>query len=196
MTFGEQVITPDHPWGRGRRCSTLLGVPADPPVDPSAAPSADPPADPIAALRPLVGTWRGEGRGSYPTIEPFAYAETVVIEAMPAPVLSYTQRTRHAEEDRPLHAESGWFRMPGGRPELVIAQPTGVTEVLAGQLEDGVLTLRSTEVGMTPSATVHRITATRRVLTLQGDVLRYRLAMAAVGEPLTHHLEATLHRVG
>ena len=31
---------------------------------------------------------------------------------------------------------------------------------------------------------------------MNGDTMRYEMHMAAVGEPMTHHLEATLHRAG
>ncbi|HUG86862.1 MAG TPA: FABP family protein [Euzebya sp.] len=149
----------------------------------------------IAPLAFLIGTWRGEGKGSYPTITPFAYTEEVVIEAMPNPVLRYAQRTADAATGEPRHAEAGFLRLPGGVPELVIAQPTGIAECHAGTLEGQHLLLRSTSVGLTPSAAVHQVTAVERMIEVTGDVLRYTLAMAAVGHPLQVHLTAELVRV-
>lgn len=148
----------------------------------------------IAPLAFLIGTWRGQGSGVYPTIQPFAYDEEVVIEAMPKPVLRYGQRTRDATTGEPRHAEAGFLRLPAGVPELVIAQPTGIVECHTGTLTDQRVVLRSTAVGLTPSAAVHRVTAVERIIEVQGDVLRYTLAMAAVGQPLQPHLTAELRR--
>lgn len=148
----------------------------------------------IAALSYLVGSWSGTGRGTYPTIEPFAYDEHVEIAAMPTPVLRYGQRTTIGGQ--PRHAESGWLRLSDAGPELVIAQPTGIVEAHAGSLEGQVLDLTSTAVASTPSAAAHRVLAVRRRITVEGDVLRYELHMAAVGQPLQLHLEAELHRTG
>ena len=81
--------------------------------------------------------------------------------------------------------------------EFILAHPTGITEVDEGTLsiEAGALVIdvSSTSVGRSGSA--KEVSALRRVIRVDGDELRYSLAMAAVGLPLQHHLSATLHRV-
>lgn len=151
----------------------------------------------IAVLAPLLGTWAGAGAGEYPTIEPFGYREEIVIGHVGKPFLTYSQRTRATDDGRPLHAETGYLRVPApDRVELVVAHPTGVTEIDEGTLfvdGDGlVIEVSSTSVGLTGSA--KSITALTRSFRLAGDQLTYRLSMAAVGLPLTHHLAATLRR--
>lgn len=150
----------------------------------------------IAALAPLLGTWSGAGTGDYPTIAPFAYTEEISFGHAGKPFLTYTQRTR-GDDGRPLHAETGYLRMPSAhRVELVLAHPTGVTEIDEGTLtaqDDGfVIDVHSTTIGLSESA--KDVMALRRSITLRGDELHYTVLMAAVGQPLVHHLTATLHR--
>lgn len=154
----------------------------------------------VEALAPLLGTWAGTGEGHYPTIEPFAYREEVVFRHVGKPFLAYRQATVRADTGLPAHAEVGYLRGVGrGRVELVLAHPTGIAEVAEGSAVvagPGRLELRLASVSMTATATAKDVTRVERTVTVDGDVLRYDLAMAAVGQPLQHHLAAELHRSG
>ena len=151
----------------------------------------------LGALAALVGTWRGEGEGHYPTITPFRYGEEVVFAHDGRPVLAYRQRTWRLDTEAPLHAESGFLRgQMDGHAELVVAQPTGMVEValLALGEEDGALVLDGDRapVARTPSAKA--VEDLRRRLHLAGDTLTYDLWMTYAGHDDEHHLHGVLHR--
>ena len=151
----------------------------------------------LTVLAPLLGTWAGAGAGEYPTIPSFSYLEEVTFGHIGKPFLAYGQRTKAADDGRPLHAETGYLRVPtAGRVELVLAHPTGVTEIQEGTVtvDDGVmqLELTATSIGLTSSA--KDVTALSRSFRIDGDELAYTLCLGAVGQSLQHHLAATLHR--
>lgn len=140
----------------------------------------------------LTGTWEGSGRGAYPTISDFEYFETVVFSPLAdKPVLTYTQRTR-SPDGRPLHAETGYLRFGGDAVELVIAQPTGIAEVHHGVATASGVTLRMGGLIRTNSSV--EVSEVRRSITVASDTLTYVLDMAAVGQGLQFHLEASLTR--
>lgn len=157
---------------------------------------------PHALLAPLVGllgTWVGRGRGEYPTLaEEFGYAQEISFRHDGRPFLHYESRAWLLDADgaplRPSARESGWWRLqPEGRVEALITQPTGIAEILVGRAGDGTADLTSHEVALTPTA--KEVTATRRRYTLTDeDTLDFVHDLAAVGQPLQHHLSAQLRR--
>lgn len=149
--------------------------------------------DTLTPLRSLLGTWEGRGEGDYPTIEPFTYGEEVVFGHVGKPFLSYRQRTWNLTTGAPMHAETGYLRVPAAfRLELVLAHPTGIVEVEEGEFDGDVLRLATTTVGRT--STAKDVRSLRREFRLRGDELAYDLWMAHAGTPETHHLHASLVR--
>lgn len=139
----------------------------------------------------LLGTWSGEGQGEYPTISPFGFRETVTFTHVGKPFVAYAQRTFATDDGRPLHAETGYLRTPRpGWVELVVAHPTGVVEVEEGPFNGSSMRLRSRVVAGT--GTAKEVTAIERDFDFEPGVITYSLRMAAVGQPLLHHLEARL----
>ncbi|MGH9247848.1 MAG: FABP family protein [Acidimicrobiales bacterium] len=148
----------------------------------------------VAGLGFLLGTWAGEGEGRYPTIQTFQYTEEITFGHVGRPFLTYEQRTIRHDTGLPAHGEAGYLRpAPAGRVEFVLAHSTGIAEVEEGTVDGTRLELASTVVSRT--ATTKEVTAIERAIAVDGDVLHYTLRMAAVGHPLTHHLEAELHRL-
>ena len=151
----------------------------------------------LGALAALVGTWRGEGEGHYPTIAPFRYGEEVVFAHDGRPVIAYRQHTWRLDTEAPMHAESGYLRgQMDGHAELVVAQPTGLVEVATLVLREvGAALLLDgdrAQVAGTPSA--KPVADVRRRLHVDDDVLTYDLWMTYAGHDDTHHLLGVLHR--
>jgi hypothetical protein len=151
----------------------------------------------LAALAPLLGAWAGRGAGKYPTIQPFDYLEEIVFSHVGKPFLAYAQKTKAAADGKPLHAETGYLRVPQpGHVELVLAHPSGVTEIevgtysVTGDLVE--MEMSSTAIGLAPTA--KEVTALGRSFRIDGDELSYSVQMGAVGQPLQDHLAAVLHR--
>jgi len=151
--------------------------------------------DDVASLAFLLGTWSGEGTGSYPTIEPFTYRETLRFDHVGEPYLLYVQES-WSPEGEPVHFERGFLR-PGAGPEdveLVLAHPIGVTEIAYGRLDDGDLHMSAGDGTIGRSATGSDVRGLERRYRVDGDALTYELDMATGETPMTLHLAASLRR--
>jgi THAP4-like, heme-binding beta-barrel domain len=150
--------------------------------------------DLLASLRFLIGRWRGEGRGEYPTVSDFSYIEECRFTKAAMPFLAYTQATRDPATGEAMHVETGYWRPGGpGLIEATIVHANGWVEVAAGTVANNVIDVHSTALVGTPTAE-DEVAALNRRIEVNGDTLRYTVDMAACGHPLLRHLEATLHR--
>lgn len=148
----------------------------------------------LAGLAFLVGTWRGEGVGGYPTIESFRYGQEIVFGHVGKPVLGYRSRSWALDDGRPLALESGFWRpAPDGGVEAVVAHGSGVVEVALGTVDGARIELASDVVARTASA--KEVTALHRLYGIVAGRLMYAVDMAAVGQALQPHLSAELERV-
>ncbi|XP_010918014.1 peroxynitrite isomerase Rv2717c [Elaeis guineensis] len=160
----------------------------------AAGSSPPPPLHPaIAPLSFLLGRWRGEGEGGFPTINSFRYGEELQFSHSGKPVIAYSQKTWKLTSGEPMHAESGYWRpKPDGSIEVVIAQSTGLVEVQKGSYdaEHKIVTLQSELVGN--AAKVKEIT---RVFKMADGNLSYVVQMATHLSSLQPHLKALLKKI-
>lgn len=145
----------------------------------------------------LLGTWHGNGRGEYPSIEPFAFEQDVVFAHDTRPFLHYFSRTwitdDAGERLRPGALETGFLRPTSEGLELVLAHPTGYAEVWYGEIDGARLRLATDLVART--ATAKEYTAGQRMYGLVEGSLMYAYDMAAEGHEMQSHLWGKLERV-
>jgi hypothetical protein len=147
----------------------------------------------LAELAFLLGTWRGEGEGSWPGVDDFTFAEELAFEHAGDAWLVYRQRSWSPEDGSAIHYERGFVRPAGpGRVELVLAHPIGIAEIAEGSVVDGVLDVTSTSVSL--SRTASDVTELRRRIEAGDDRLTYELHMEMREVPLTSHIRSRLAR--
>ena len=145
----------------------------------------------------MLGTWRGNGRGDYPTIEPYQYGQELVFQQDGRPFLHYFSRSWVIDDEgntvRQGAQETGFLRCrPEGQVELVLTHNTGFVEIWYGTAEGGKLDLTTDAVARTETAKEY--TGGKRLYgNVEGDLL-YAYDMAAMGQPLQPHTWARLVR--
>ena len=168
-------------------------------MDPARPETSREPHPAIAPLSFLLGRWEGAGVVGYPTMESANFGQEISFSHIGKPFLIYSSRSWLIEADgaigRPLAMETGFWRPgPGNSVEVLLAHPTGFTEVYVGQVTGTKIELVTDAVVRT--ATAKEVTAGKRLYGMIGADLAYAYDMAAVGQPLQPHLSAQLKRAG
>ncbi|TIC88375.1 FABP family protein [Nocardioides sp. GY 10113] len=145
----------------------------------------------------LLGTWRGNGHGDYPTIDKFQYGQELIFTHDGRPFFHYFARSwivdENGEKVRDAALETGFMRAVGdGKLELVLTHSSGITEIWYGHADAGKIELHTAGVGFTETA--KEVAGGQRMYgNVEGDLL-YAYDMAAVGQELQPHLWARLKR--
>jgi hypothetical protein len=161
--------------------------------------SGAPMSDALLALVPLVGVWRGTGRGAVAsTGAEFSFGQHVSIGHDGRPFLAYESRSWLIDDDgsviRQAWRESGFWRAGVGPDdvELVLASNTGQALVLAGTAGDQQWDLATVSTAHAPSA--KDVDGERRLYAVRGSELIYATELAPGGQPFAPHLNARLER--
>jgi hypothetical protein len=159
----------------------------------------------LLGLLPFIGAWRGRGRGGYPGVEDFDYAQEITISHDGRPFLAYESRAWLLDDQshpiRPASREVGWWRPvtdEQGRAtddmEATLCTPTGVMELYLGKVTGTRLEMETDAIVRSPTA--KEVTAGHRLWGIVEGALLYAQELAAEGHGLKPHLSARLIRVG
>ena len=155
--------------------------------------------EPVQPFAFLLGTWRGEGVGGYPTLaEDFRYGEEITFACYGKPVIEFHSSSWALDDERPLARQSGFWRpLADGRLEVVLSIASGLVEIFYGGLVNGPagphVEITSDVIGHTETA--KQVQADKRLYAVRGGKLMYAMEMAAAGQALQAHLSAALDAV-
>lgn len=157
--------------------------------------------DACLALLPLVGVWRGEGEVNYPTIDgPYRFAQQLTISHDGRPFLHHEARSWLLDAEgnviRPAARETGWWRPQADDTiELLLCHSSGILELFYGRPKSQTAWELGTDA-VVRSTTAKEVTAAKRLYGIvAGGDLGYVEERAMVGQPMTPHVSALLHRV-
>uniref|UniRef100_A0A8C9S893 THAP domain containing 4 n=1 Tax=Scleropages formosus TaxID=113540 RepID=A0A8C9S893_SCLFO len=161
---------------------------------------SDVPLNPaVLPLDWLLGSWESDepGEGSFPTIPPFRYTETLHFSHVGQPAINFTFNAYHSETKKPLHRECGFIRIQPGtnRAAFIIAQNSGLVEIEEGELSGHQLSLQSQALARMSFAKEPHVQQICRLFQLRADgKLEQTVSMATGDQPLTQHLHITYRR--
>ncbi|KAI4466648.1 thap4 protein [Holotrichia oblita] len=158
------------------------------------------------ALKPLsflIGKWTStNGKGSYPTIQPFEFGTDLEFSFIGQPMLNYKWISWHPTKRTPMHQESGFLRIKPGTCELalLVAHNFGITTLEMGTVEGKSIALYcdKSQINRIPFAKEPHVTGLKRTITYDEETqqLEMLISMATTNTPdLTHHLAMTFKKL-
>jgi len=152
-----------------------------------------------AKLHFLLGKWKGNGFGKFPTIDTFYYIEELTFECDGLnDLIHYEQKTWYKDNNSPLHWESGFIKPiddTNNAFEISNSQDSGRVEVLTGKYElinnIHILHFKIKLIQNDP-----RMVSSERIFTINDNELTYTMKMSTKNTPEhQQHLKAELVKV-
>ena len=146
----------------------------------------------------MLGTWRGNGHGDYPTVDKFEFGQELIFTHDGRPFFHYMARSwvvdDQGEKVRDAAIETGFVRCrPEGKVEFLLTHNTGFVEIYYGSAGDARMEVATDAIVRT--GTAKEYTGGKRLYGyVEGDLL-YAFDMAAMDQALQPHLWARLQRV-
>ena len=105
----------------------------------------------------LLGTWRGNGHGTYPTIESFQFGQELIFTHDGRPFFHYMSRAWIVDEQgefvRDAAMETGFLRCPEpGKVEFLLSHNIGFSEIWYGAADGGKVEMHTAGVSFTETA--------------------------------------------
>nr|XP_034327369.1 THAP domain-containing protein 4 isoform X1 [Crassostrea gigas] len=156
-------------------------------------------------LQWLLGKWKGQGKGIYPTIKDFEYIEDLEFFHVGQPMLQFRPFGKwmgrfysvHKDTNKILHREVGFLRIKPGTNQVafISSHNNGVSEMAEGTVEGQSVGLESHTLGRMSFGKDPQTKKLKRTLTLEGDTLHQVLFMETGNVTMTEHLRATYKKV-
>jgi hypothetical protein len=145
----------------------------------------------------LLGTWRGNGHGYYPTTSAFQFGQECIFTHDGRPFFHYLSRSWIVDDEgnkvRDAAIETGFLRPKSdGSLEVLLTHHTGFVEIWYGQVEGAKIEITTDAVARTESAKEYA--AGHRLYGLVDGDLLWAFDMAAMGHELQPHLWGRLVR--
>ena len=145
----------------------------------------------------LIGTWRGKGRGEYPNVPGFQFAQEVSFNHDGRAFLNYFSRSWIIDENdeiiRPAASEVGFWRVKENNVlEVLLAHNTGIAEGWVGVVKGAKIQLEMDQGYSSPSAKI--VTAGSRLYGLVEGQLFTSIDVAQDGHDLQAYMWSSLER--
>ncbi|KAK3095872.1 hypothetical protein FSP39_020160, partial [Pinctada imbricata] len=152
--------------------------------------------DVIKPVAWLIGKWKGDGEGKYPTMDDFTYREEIEFFHFGKPMLQFNAYSTDME-GKPLHREIGFLRIKKGTSHvaLIVAHNNGVSDMEEGEVNGQEIKLESHTLGRMTFGAPPQTKKLCRTIKLEGDTLSQVLHMETENTSLTEHLRATYKKV-